>query len=72
MDGGAFQPFVTDTAATSATFTGVSGHTYGFYSVATDNSRFVQVTPTVGTGHHVDLDQHYQSIDDQLRDECNC
>ncbi len=46
MDGGAFQPFVTQTAATNATFTGVSGHTYGFYSVATDMSGFVQPAPT--------------------------
>jgi uncharacterized repeat protein (TIGR01451 family) len=33
---GPFMPFVTDTSQTSATFTGQVGHTYGFYSVATD------------------------------------
>ena len=36
-NGGAFTPFVTDTTATSATFTGaVIGHTYAFYSIAKD------------------------------------
>ena len=30
----------------SATFTGQAGHTYGFYSVATDNAGNVQPTPT--------------------------
>ena len=35
-----------DTTATSATFTGQVGHTYGFYSVATDNVGLVQPTPT--------------------------
>jgi hypothetical protein len=35
-NGGAFTPFLTATTATSAPFTGVSGHTYGFFSVATD------------------------------------
>src|SRR5205807_742007 len=28
-----FQPFVKNTTQTSATFTGVNGHAYGFYSV---------------------------------------
>ncbi len=45
-DGGAFTPFVTNTTLTSTTFTGQSGHTYGFYSVATDNLGDVQSTPT--------------------------
>jgi RHS repeat-associated protein len=36
-NGGAFQPFLTGTTQTSATFTGQAGHTYAFYSVATDN-----------------------------------
>ena len=30
----------------SATFTGQTGHTYGFYSVATDAAGNVQPTPT--------------------------
>jgi RHS repeat-associated protein len=45
-DGGPFTPFVTDTTATSATFTGQYGHTYGFYAIATDNVGNVQTTPT--------------------------
>jgi RHS repeat-associated protein len=36
-DGGAFQPFLTGTTTTSTTFTGAVGHTYGFFSAATDN-----------------------------------
>ena len=36
-NGGSFQPWLTGTTDTSATYTGQSGHTYGFYSVATDN-----------------------------------
>jgi hypothetical protein len=35
-NGGPFTPFLTATRATSAPFTGVPGHTYGFFSIATD------------------------------------
>jgi hypothetical protein len=35
-NGGPFTAFQTGTAATSATFTGMTGHTYGFFSIATD------------------------------------
>jgi RHS repeat-associated protein len=35
-DGGPFQPWLTGTTLTSTSFTGVVGHTYGFYSIATD------------------------------------
>jgi hypothetical protein len=35
-NGGAFTPFQTNTTATSATYLGIAGHTYGFYSIATD------------------------------------
>ncbi len=45
-NGGAFTLWQSDTTATSATFTGQDGHTYGFYSVATDNVGNVQATPT--------------------------
>ena len=45
-DGGAFTLWQSDTTATSATYTGQVGHTYGFYSVATDNVGLVQPTPT--------------------------
>jgi hypothetical protein len=46
-NGGAYQLFVSHTTLTSATFTGVQGHTYGFYSVATDNVGNVEPTPAV-------------------------
>ncbi len=44
-NGGPFVPFLSGTTQTSATFAGVPGHTYGFYSVATDNVGNVQATP---------------------------
>jgi RHS repeat-associated protein len=37
--------FLQNTAATSATFSGQAGQTYGFYSVATDNVGNVQAVP---------------------------
>ena len=45
-DGGPFTLWQSDTTQTSAMYTGVIGHTYGFYSVATDNVGNVQPTPT--------------------------
>ena len=45
-DGGAFRSFLSNTTQTSSTFTGVNGHSYGFYSVATDNVGNQQPTPT--------------------------
>ncbi len=45
-DGGPFTAFQTNTTATSATFTDLPGHTYGFYSVATDTAGNVQPAPT--------------------------
>jgi RHS repeat-associated protein len=45
-NGGPFQPFLTDTTQTSATFTGQVGHTYRFFSIATSNIGLVQPTPT--------------------------
>ncbi len=44
-NGGAFALFQSGVTQTSAAFTGVDGHVYGFYSVATDNSGNVQATP---------------------------
>jgi hypothetical protein len=44
-NGGPFALWQSDTTATSATFTGVIGHAYGFYSVATDNVGNVEATP---------------------------
>jgi len=37
-NGGPFRPFLRDSATTSATFLGESGHTYGFYSLAQDQA----------------------------------
>jgi hypothetical protein len=45
-NGGTFTPFVTGTTQTSAVFTGQVGHSYAFYSVATDNVGNRQLTPT--------------------------
>jgi hypothetical protein len=46
-DGGPFSLFTSVTPTNpSALFTGQSGHTYGFYSVATDNAGNVQPTPS--------------------------
>jgi RHS repeat-associated protein len=45
-DDGPFTAWLTGTTQTSATYTGVPGHTYAFYSVATDNVDNVQATPT--------------------------
>ena len=44
-DGGPFTAWLTGTQSTSATYTGQDGHTYAFYSVATDNVGHVQATP---------------------------
>ena len=35
-DGGAFAPWVSNTTATTGTFMGAVGHSYGFYSIAQD------------------------------------
>ena len=46
-DGGPFTEFASVTPASpSASFTGQSGHTYGFYSIASDGAGNVQATPT--------------------------
>ena len=45
-NGGPFTAFFTGTTQTSAIFVGQNGHTYGFYSVATDNFGNRQPTPT--------------------------
>ena len=45
-DGGSFTPWLTNTTLTDATYLGQYGHTYSFYSVATDNVGNVQPTPT--------------------------
>jgi hypothetical protein len=44
-NGGTFVPFLTSTASTSATFNGQRGHTYAFYSIATDAIGNREATP---------------------------
>jgi RHS repeat-associated protein len=44
-NGGAYAAFLTATTDTSALFHGVDGHTYAFYSVATDNVGHREVAP---------------------------
>ncbi len=46
VDGGPYALWRTDTTQTSATFAAMGGHTYSFYSVATNNVGNVQPTPT--------------------------
>jgi autotransporter-associated beta strand protein len=47
-NGSAFTPLpgLSNTTQTSTTFTGVNGHTYGFYTVAKDQAGNVQTTPS--------------------------
>jgi len=45
-NGGPFTPLLTNTTQTSTTFTGQVGHTYSFFSVATDNVGNLQPLPT--------------------------
>jgi hypothetical protein len=47
VDGGAFTPFLLGSTETSAIYSGAAGHTYAFYSVATDNVGHTEVPPTV-------------------------
>jgi hypothetical protein len=44
-DGGAYTPFLVDTPLTSATYAGEVGHSYKFYTVATDYAGNVQAPP---------------------------
>lgn len=46
-NGGPFTPWVTGATFTSASFTGVRGHNYGFYSVATDGAGNAETKPDV-------------------------
>lgn len=45
-DGAAFAPWLTDTPATSATYSGQPGHTYSFYSIAEDQVGNVEAAKT--------------------------
>jgi len=44
-DGGPFMPWLIATTNTSATYTGANGHTYGFFSIATDNAGNQEAIP---------------------------
>ncbi len=46
VDGEPFYPWITETISTSASFQAESGHSYAFYSVATDNLGFREDPPT--------------------------
>jgi hypothetical protein len=46
-DGAPFTPLLTDTTATTITFAGTPGHTYGFISLATDSAGNQQASPGV-------------------------
>jgi RHS repeat-associated protein len=54
-DGGPFTPWLTSTTQTSASFMGLPGNSYGFYSVAIDNVGNVQ--PTAATAQATTLVQ---------------
>jgi hypothetical protein len=45
VDGGAFTPWLVGTTQTSATYTGAFGHSYAFFSAATDNLGHQQALP---------------------------
>ena len=47
-DGGPFVLWQADTTDTSDTYNGEAGHTYAFYSVATDNAGNIQTLPATG------------------------
>ncbi|HEX3280132.1 MAG TPA: SdrD B-like domain-containing protein [Pyrinomonadaceae bacterium] len=44
-NGGPFTEWLTNTSDTSATYVGVVGHTYGFYSTARDNAGNIEAAP---------------------------
>ncbi len=47
VDGGPFLPFLFNTTATAVVYTAQPGHTYAFYSVASDNAGNVEAVPAV-------------------------
>jgi hypothetical protein len=55
-NGGAFTVWQQNTTATFATFTPQLGHTYGFYSIATDNVGNVEAAKTSAEASTVDQD----------------
>jgi len=47
VNGGPFTPYLTNTTATQANFTGQAGNTYGFISIATDSAGNIEVKQPV-------------------------
>jgi len=58
IDGGDFELWKASIAETQAAFAGEDGHTYGFYSVATDNVGHVEGAPTEPDATTVARDGH--------------
>jgi hypothetical protein len=50
-DGGAFKPWQIATSLTSASYIGTAGHTYSFYSIATDNVGNVEAAKKTANAH---------------------
>ncbi|MGO9809271.1 MAG: MBG domain-containing protein [Isosphaeraceae bacterium] len=69
-DGGPFTAWLAGTIQTSATYNGQPGHTYAFYSLATDNAGNVESAPTVAEattqvpGTSIDTTTTVQSSED--------
>lgn len=61
-NGGDFVPFLTDTTATTGTFTGVAGHTYGFYTRAKDLAGNVESQTVADTVTQVDISPPTSSV----------
>jgi hypothetical protein len=63
-NGGPFAIWLDDTADTSAVYTGVEGHTYAFYSRATDNVAHVEPDPVSADAGPITLDLTAISLTD--------
>jgi hypothetical protein len=50
-DGGAFRPWQIASSLTTASYTGTADHTYGFYSIATDNAGNVEAAKNSASAH---------------------
>lgn len=65
-NGGAYTLWQSDTAGTSADFTGQTGHTYRFYSVATDNVGQGEAPPSTFDAETVAGQSNWQNPGDPL------
>ena len=69
-NGGAFVPWLEDTTLTEATYTGEAGHSYAFYSVATDYAGNVQdITNQAQTVTQVAADDEFNELVGTPRDD---